>query len=56
MADKANAIYTGTVIVAADVHPIQQTGYPGGTVSGNYTLGTSTNRFGDLHVDPSTNW
>ena len=51
-ADKANAIFTGTVIPAADIIHVNSTNWvPGGTVSGNYTLGTSTNRFGDLHVD-----
>ena len=51
-ADKANAIYTGSVIAAADIIHVNSTNWvPGGTVSGNYTLGTSTNRFGDLHVD-----
>ena len=51
-ADKANAIYTGSVISAADIIHVGSTNWvPSGTVSGNYTLGTSTNRFGDLHVD-----
>lgn len=51
-ADKANAIYTGTEIQASDIIHINSTNWvPGGTVSGNYTLGSATNRFGDLHVD-----
>jgi hypothetical protein len=51
-ADKANAIYTGSVIPAGDIIHVGSTNWvPSGTVSTNYTLGTSSNKFGDLHVD-----
>lgn len=51
-ADKANAIYTGATIPAADIIHVGSTNWtPSGTVSGNYALGNATNRFGDLHVD-----
>lgn len=51
-ADAANAIYTGQTIVAADIIHVGSTDWiPSGTVSTNYTLGSATNRFGDLHVD-----
>lgn len=51
-ADKANAIFTGSIIPAADIVHVGTTNWvPSGTVSTNYTLGNATNRFGDLHVD-----
>ena len=51
-ADKANAIFTGSVIPAADIVHVGTTNWtPSGTVSTNYALGNATNRFGDLHVD-----
>ena len=51
-ADKANALNTGSIISASDFIHVGSTNWtPSGTVSGNYTLGNATNRFGNLHVD-----
>ena len=51
-ADKANAIFVGTEIAAAQIVHVGTTNWtPSGTVSTNYALGNATNRFGELHVD-----
>ncbi len=51
-ADKANAIYTGSIIPASDIVHVGTLNWtPSGTVSTNYALGNASNRFGDLHVD-----